>query len=155
MTIDILFDDVLLDIFNFLVVESNGFEAENWWRTPIHVCRRWRNVIFGSPHRLNLRLVCSDGTPVRETLEVWPPLPIVIRHFAPPKSGWDNVIAALERNDRVCQIGLELDLQWEKVLEVMREPFPALTHLSLVSDIEIAPVVPNSFIGGSAPHISS
>ena len=35
----------------------------------------------------------------------------------------------------------------------MQEPFPALTHLMLSSDIEIAPVVPYSLIGGSAPRL--
>ena len=151
MTIDALPDDVLLEIFDFLVVESNGFEAENWWRILVHVCRKWRNVIFGSPHRLNLRLVCSDRTPVREMLDVWPPLPIVIHHFSRPNSGVDNIIAALERNDRVCQITLELDLQWEKVLDAIKEPFPALTHMMLSSDVETTtPVVPDSFMGGSA-----
>ncbi len=144
MTIDILPDDVLLEIFDFLVVESNAFKAEswNWWRTLAHVCRKWRNVIFGSPHRLNLRLVCSNRTPVREMLDVWPPLPIVIHHSARPKSGVDNIIAALERNDRVCQITLKLDLQWEKVLGAMQEPSPALTQLMLSSDVELPPVVP-------------
>ena len=155
ITIDILPDDVLLDTFYFLVIESNGFEAENWWRTLAHVCRKWRNVIFGSPHRLNLRLVCSDRTPVREMLDVWPPLPIVIHHYARPKSGGarDNIIAALERNDRVCQITLKLDLRWKKVLNAMQRPFPALTHLILYTDIEITPVVPDSFMGGSAPRL--
>jgi hypothetical protein len=87
-------------------------------------------------------------------LDVWPPLPIILIHnFARSSSSGDNVIAALERNDRVCQITLKLDQQSEKVLDAMQEPFPALTHLSLSSDIEIAPVVPNSFIGGSAPRL--
>ena len=58
----------------------------------------------------------------------------------------DNIIAALERNDRICQIRMKPDLQWEKLLDAMQEPFPALTHLILLSDIEIAPVV---FMGGS------
>ena len=35
----------------------------------------------------------------------------------------------------------------------MQEPFPALTHLVLSSDIEPAPVVPGSFMGGSAPRL--
>jgi hypothetical protein len=153
ITIDIIPDDVLIDIFDFLVVESNGFEAENWWRTLVHVCRQWRIVIFGSPHYLNLRLVCSNRTPVREMLDVWPPFPIVIHQYARPKSGGDNLIAALERNDRVCQIRMKLDLRWGKVLDAMREPFPALTRLILLSDIEIAPVVSDSFMGGSAPRL--
>jgi hypothetical protein len=153
ITIDILPDDVLLDIFDFLVVESNGFEAEIWWRTLAHVCRKWRDVIFGSLHRLNLRLVCSERTPVREMLDVWPPLPIVIHHFSRPNPGVDNIIAALERNDRVCQIRLKIDLQWEEVLGAMQVSFPMLTDLILSSDIEIAPVVPDSFMGGSAPRL--
>jgi hypothetical protein len=141
-------------MFDFLVVESNGFEAEDWWRTLMHVCRKWRNVILGSLHRLNLRLVCSDRTPLRGMLDVWPPLPIILIHnFARSKSSGDNIIAALERSDRVCQIRLELDLQWEKVLGAMQEPFPALSHLILRSNIEIAPVVPDLFMGGSAPRL--
>ena len=151
--INILSEDVLLEIFDFLVVKSYEFEAENWWRTLVHVCRTWRNVIFGSPHRLNLRLVCSDRSPVREMLDVWPPFPIAIHHFGHPKSGWGNIIAALGYNDRLCQIGLDLDPQSENVLEAMQKPFPALTHLSLYSDIDTIPVVADSFLGGSAPRL--
>ena len=90
---------------------------------------------------------------MREMLDVWPPFPIAIHHFGRPKSGWDNIIAALGYNDRLRQIGLDLDLQWEKVLEAMQEPFPALTHMSLYSDIKIVPVVADSFMGGSAPRL--
>jgi hypothetical protein len=153
MTIDILPDDVLLEIFDFLVVKSNRSKAENWWHTLVHVCRKWRNLIFGSPHRLNLRLVCSDRTLVRKMLDVWPPLPIVILNFTRRKSGGDNIIAALERNDRVCQITLKVNPQWEKVLDAMQKPFPALTRLVFSLNIEIPLVVPDSFIGGSAPRL--
>jgi F-box-like len=155
MTIDILPDDVLLEVFDFLVVKSNRFKAENWWHTLVHVCRRWRNLIFWSSHRLNLRLVCSDRTHVMKMLDLWPPLPIVIHHSNRRKSGGDNIIAALEHNDRVCQITLELDsdLQWEKVLDAMQKPFPALTHLVFSPNIEIPLVVPDSFIGGSATRL--
>ena len=91
---------------------------------------------------------------MRDTLDLWPPtLPIVIHHFARPQSDGDNVIAALDRNDRVCQITLKLNPQWEKVLDAMQEPFPALTHLVLSSDVEPAPVVPGSFMGVSAPRL--
>ena len=153
MTIDILPDDALLGIFDFYVVEPNVFNPDNGWQTLVHVCRKWRNVVFGSPHRLNLRLVCSNRTSVRKMLDIWPPLPIVVHHYVRLRSGGDNIIAALEHNDRVCQIRLKLDLQWEMILDVMQEPFPALTHLILSSDVEIAPVVAGSFMGGSAPRL--
>jgi F-box-like len=150
VTNDILPDDVLLEIFDFLVIEY-GLEAEKWWRTLVHVCRKWRNVVFGSSHRLDLRLICENWRPVREMLDVWPPLPIVIHHFPGPNSAGDNIIAALERNDRVYRIILgNLD---QKVLDAMQEPFPALTRLELSSYIAIAPIVPDSFMGGYAPRL--
>ena len=86
-------------------------------------------------------------------LDLWPPFPIVIHHSNRRKSGGDNIIAALEHNNRVCQITLEPDLQWAKVLDAIQEPFPVLTHLVLSPDIEIPLVVTDSFIGGSATRL--
>ena len=37
----------------------------------------------------------------------------------------------------------------------MQEPLPALTRLDLVSEDETMPVIPNSFLGGSAPRLRS
>ena len=78
-----------------------------------HVCRRWRSVVFQSPRRLNLRLLCTPKrakTPARNTLDIWLPLPLVIRDvddiFYGELPGADNIIAALEHNDRVGQIEL-------------------------------------------------
>jgi hypothetical protein len=92
---------------------------------------------------------------VREMLDVWPPLPIVIYQYARPNSGGDNIIAALERNDRVCKITLKLDLQRdrEKVSDAMQKPFPALTNLILLSSGSDIEIVPDSFMGGSAPRL--
>jgi hypothetical protein len=91
---------------------------------------------------------------VREMLDVWPPLPIVIHQYAGRKLGGDNLIAALERNDRVCQIILGLDYLLGKVMDGMQEPFPALSHLILYADPGIIePNVPVSFIGRSAPRL--
>lgn len=58
-------DDVLLAIFDFY---ADGVQlakkAAEAWQTPVHVCRRWRSVIFESPRRLNpsLQLVCKSET---------------------------------------------------------------------------------------------
>jgi len=67
-------DDVLLKIFDFYVDEDGDkyFETFNnqrieKWKTLAHVCRRWRSIVFQSPRRLNLRLLC---TPERDTLDI-------------------------------------------------------------------------------------
>ena len=65
---------------------------------------------------------------MKETLAVWPPLPLVIRQYD-PYAQMDNIIVALEHNERICQIGL-FDVtksQLEEVLAAMLQPFPALT----------------------------
>lgn len=152
-TIDMLPDNALLEIFDSCVDRAR-IDA---WITLVHVSRKWRNVVFGARHRLNLRLDCRARTPVRKTLHVWPLLPIVI--LGNGNQEWDvgNVIAALEHNDRVC--GVELwhirSSQMDKLLAAMQEPFPALTYLDLVSKDTTARVVPDSFLGGSAPRLRS
>jgi hypothetical protein len=68
-------------------------------------------------------------------------------------SGTDNIIAALRQSNRVCQVDLSrlADWQLEKVLETMQVPFPELTDLRFFSSGETPPVIPDSFVGGSAP----
>jgi hypothetical protein len=94
---------------------------------------------------------------VRETLDVWPPLPIIISHIGHSKYstlGQDNIVAALEHNDRVRQITLKhFDPQSKSILEAMQEPFPALRSLVILSDVKTAPVIPDSLLGGSAPYL--
>ena len=134
-------------------------EKGDVWRTLVHVCRKWRNVAFGSPRRLNMRLFCKAKTQVKEMLDVWPPLLISIRDDGHNRWGMDNIIAALEHNDRICQLDLfDLpDSKLETVLATMQQPFPALTHLVLQLQFgrEPAPVIPASFLGGSAPHLQT
>src|SRR6266567_1399514 len=110
-----LSDDVLLEIFDFYVNEDMGENLKSIkkrrieeWITLAHVCRRWRSVVFQSPHRLDLRLLCTPRTPARETLDIWPPLPLIIHtdNIAYDEQSVDNIIAALEHNDRVWRINL-------------------------------------------------
>ena len=153
-------DDALLEIFDFYIVERNP-EVWTAWYTLVHVCQKWRSLVFNSPRRLNLRLMCEAGTPVRETLDVWPPLPIIIRWSEDYKnSGLDSIIAALKHNDRICQLRLILDVSSSKVLAAMQQPFPALTHLMLIHNGkpwqgDETTVAPTSFLGGSAPDLQS
>ncbi len=149
--IDVLPDDILLDIFDFYM-DKNHIEA---WHTLIHVCQRWRSLVFGSPRRLNLRLFCTPETRARDTLDVWPAYPILIDGHLTLSSGVDNVIAALGQTNRVCHVGLSglENLELENVLAAMQVPFPELTVLQLISDSGIPPVAPDSFLGGSAPRL--
>lgn len=126
----------------------------------MHVCRQWRNAVFSSPSRLDLRLGFRDRTPVREMLEIWPPLPIAIWVNGRDRWPMDNIVAALEHNDRICQSNLWSipTWQWEKVLPAMQRPFPTLRrlHIWLVpSKNKAASVAPASFLGGFTPHLQS
>ena len=99
-------DDVLLEIFDFYVDMGEYFESqriEEWIRLA-HVCQRWRSVVFQSPLRLKLRLLCTTRTPARDALDIWPPFPLLIYDRDNEPGEMDNIIAALEHNDRVCQI---------------------------------------------------
>ena len=154
-------DEVLLEIFGFNVVEAVRSLKDGWsinflsdkqtWQTLVHVCRRWRSVVFGSPRRLKLKLFCTTKTPVRDRLDVWPELPLVI---AGDVDNVDNIIGLLECSDRINQINLQ---RYRKdILEAMEVSFPELTFLALSSD-ETEPLLPlpDSFLGGSVPRLQS
>jgi hypothetical protein len=153
-TIDILPDDVLLDIFDCYATEAGQHCKYEEWQMLVHVCQKWRYVVFWSPLRLNLRILCSADTPVREKLAVWPPLPIIIKHQNPSlsKCGEDNIIAALGHNDRVCEIDLAIPMRGS-ILAAMRKTFVALKYLCLDAQDGMAPSISDSFLGGSAPHL--
>lgn len=95
-------------MFEFYVGAEYITEPEEWI-ILVHVCRRWRYIVFASPRRLNLQLLVKAKTPVKKMLDIWPAFPIVIS----PEIGnadsveiADNVIAALEHPDRVSRISL-------------------------------------------------
>jgi hypothetical protein len=164
VTIDVLPDNVFLDIFDFYIQEARDrrlFKGSGVWNTLVHVCRRWRSIVFESPLRLDLLLLCTDKTPVREMLDIWPPLRIFIwagDSTLRPILDVDNIIASLKHNDRICQIVLHEvpKLLLEKVsAALMQKSFPSLTNLELVSRPSWGHgtgfVVPGPFSGGSAP----
>jgi hypothetical protein len=95
VTIDMLPDVPLLGIFDIYVFEGEWIEGwHQGWHTLVHVCRKWRGIVFGSPRRLDLQLFCTARTRVRETLDVWPLLPIAIWEGELDRRGMDNILAA-------------------------------------------------------------
>ena len=160
ITIDTHSDDSLLYIFYLYVNESFGTGV---WCTLVHVCQRWRTLVFGSPRYLNVQLLCTERIQVKKMLDIWPALPIVIQYFGPPGSSVDNMFAALEHSNRVHSItlcGLDPSSELEKVVAMMQDSFPVLTDLRLQVDSddkfdETALAIPDSFLGGSAPRLRS
>jgi hypothetical protein len=160
VTIGALPDNVLIEIFDFYQVFVED------WEKLVHVCQRWRYLIFDSPIRLNLRLFCTEKSPVKNLLDVWPPFPLFIHanyhlDLSEPAddldsdredSFLDNVVAALERCDRVRHIDIFTpDFLLEEIVTAMQGPFPALIFLSLQSaEVSVFPF-PDTFLNGSAP----
>jgi hypothetical protein len=160
--IDLLPDDVLLEIFDFYKGINLLFKGKplgkpdiEAWQSLVHVCRRWRNLVLGSPRCLNLQLYCTPKTPAKDTLDVWPALPLLIEGDMKTTPGVDNIAAALGRSNCVSEVLLwGLAWQLEEVLAPMQVPFPELTDLRLFSyHDETTPVIPDSFLGGSAPRL--
>ncbi|KAI0288994.1 hypothetical protein BC826DRAFT_1107322 [Russula brevipes] len=158
--IDKLPDDVLLDIFNFYLDNDNSAyepRGSDEWHTLVHVCRRWRQVVFASPRRLKLALLCGEKLPVRTMLDIWPAFPMDIQsHWRGTwEVGLDNIAAALEHRDRVRSI-ITLNFPssaGSRLAEVIQVPFPELTCLRLWWNAGIIHVLPDSFLGGSAPRL--
>ena len=165
-TIDALPDNVLTETFEFYLGKDDPDVVFDYnhtydgWQTLVHVCGRWRCIVFASPRRLGLKLHCTRQRSVNsKTLDIWPALPIVI--FAQDmqsKEDATNVIAALRHHNRVCKIYYQ---NWQLQDSVLKEfgaidgPFPALTSLHLFSYTQNVPVLPDSFLGGSAPRLRS
>ena len=157
ITINDLPDDVLLAIFDFYVDEYKDPEPIHFrkreiesWQLLVHVCRRWRGLVFASPRRLDLQLCIST----KLSFDVWPTLPLLIHGGGPV----DNVIAELEYSDRIRQINIFLKpyttREVESLWTAMQVPFPELTSLHLgYGDSSSVPVLPDSFLRGSAPRL--
>ena len=156
VTIGTLPDDVLLKIFkSFVDTMYFWYLASEKWHTLVHICRRWRSLVFTSPRHLNLQLLCRPPKrSVKEMLDIWPELPIYIYDLDHPTNGaGDNVAAALSLNRRVCRIRLERTSEsaWETFAPLMRHPFPVLTHLWVQPYLPIENAISRPFLGGSAP----
>src|SRR6266576_4468997 len=101
-------NDVLVEIFDWYLGEDQDDLQVDAWYPLVHVCRSWRNIIFSSSHRLNLRLLytATPGKPACEMLGVWPAFPIIIQVNARRPWSVHNVIAALEHKDRIRKVQL-------------------------------------------------
>ncbi|KAI0270303.1 hypothetical protein BGY98DRAFT_264291 [Russula aff. rugulosa BPL654] len=111
-TIDVLPDEVLLAIFDFYVVpyqdvdlfdavvgEQDAVKRIESWQSLVHVCRRWRGLVFGSPRRLNLQLYYDSERSATKTLDVWPPCLSSFRDMF-PKRRW--IVSSLNSSTAIA-----------------------------------------------------
>src|SRR5712672_2788628 len=164
MTINMVPDDVLVEILSFYLNTFNPRSWRNAWHALVRVCRRWRCLVFASPRSLNLRLNYSGHGPISEMPDAWPVLPVILISslVGHPMSDqrWDNMVSALESEHcnriRAIYISDITNLRWERFAAAMRKPFPELTSLEVSVDFwdrNWVPVLPDSFLGRSAPRL--
>jgi len=156
VTIETLPDETLLGIFDFYV---DGTRGDDRWHTLVHVCQRWRNVVFASPRRLDLRLLSTQRRSLEKILDLWPALPIIVRDNGPEFTprGAKNIIAALKYRNRICEMTLsDVSAPFsEQFLAIFQEPFPELTDLTLSNWWNVKVTLPDTFLGGSTPRLQT
>jgi hypothetical protein len=165
VTFDTLPDHVIQDILGFCLSNRywNPIGHMKEWQRLVHVCRRWRQIIYGSPSYFDLHLYCSDQTPFLNNLCHWPEFPLTVRYVIPhgPDPIYDHdLLFALQCIDRVRRIELVItNSEVYDVFAAMQESFPALTHLDLTGhdhseDFDDGVIdLPYEFIEGSAPSL--
>jgi len=161
VTIEMLPDNTLLEIFDFYrldpVHRSGQSGGRPWkWHRLAHVCRRWRHIIYTSPRRLDLRILCKSGKPIERVLGAWPTLPLVVgfRANSKSKSLPKNVVSALRHTDRVCEINLGVTTPTsQSIANVIQVPFPVLERIRIWSKGAVELLVINEFLGGLAPRL--
>ena len=159
-TIKVLPEDILLEIFDFYRLDAmEQSKGHPWkWHRLAHVSRKWRDVVFRSPRRLCMRILCEYGAPIGSILASWPTLPLVAKfHVGPiPKPIPRNVRVALRRPDRLCEIDLHVTSSMlASIVEVIQKPCRALEGIRITVEAPTGPpmLIRNAFLGGSSPHL--
>ena len=146
-TIEELSNEVLLDIFRYYLDAYPRF-----WPRLVHICRKWRCIVFASQRALHLRLFCTRGTSILNTLDCWPALPIVVQYggsqqLAPEDE--DNIVAALKQSDLVSSISLTVTSSLLEKLYAIERPYAEMEDLVLLSQNSVRLTMPSAFSWGS------
>ncbi|KAH9059949.1 hypothetical protein EDB87DRAFT_680631 [Lactarius vividus] len=120
----------------------------------VHICRRWRRIVFESQRTLHLRIFCTCRTPVLKTLHCWPMIPIDVQyggslelgHPAPKDEG--NIMASLKQSSRVSSINLTATQSLLDKLSAIEKPFSELEDLVLLSRDGVLLTLPTAFRWG-------
>ena len=149
MAIGNLSDEVILNIFRYYLDASPQL-----WPRLVHICRRWRHIVFSSQQALHLRLFCTHGTAVVKTLDRWPALPMVVCYGGAPTlnppapEDEDDIMAALKHSERVSSISLTVTSSLLGKLSAVERPFLKLEDLVLHSADRVPLTLPSAFWWG-------
>ena len=149
VTIEKLSNEALLKIFRYFSDASPRF-----WPRLVHICRRWRRIVFASQRVLQLRLFCTHGTPVSQALYCWPDIPIIVQYggsptLDPPAPEEDgDIMVALKQPGRVSSISLTVTRSLLAKFSTIKEPFSGLDELVLLSRDSTQLTLPSAFRWG-------
>ncbi|KAH9037017.1 hypothetical protein EDB84DRAFT_1577669 [Lactarius hengduanensis] len=156
-------DDILFSIFNFYrLIDEKSWNLRLGWCKLSHVCRRWRNLIHESAFHLGMHILCTNGSPVLDTLAHLPSLPLIIDYQdetgtmgAKDELGMSQ---ALQLRDRVRRVVLSIPpASLHKLLVLMDDSYPILEHLRLSSTAKGADadlILPRTFVAPNLCHLN-
>ena len=157
LTINQLPDEVLLEIFDSYRQDINSYDYQ-WgekhvWINLVHVCRKWRAVVFASYVRLDLGVLVGPKKPGHIKTILSGPLPISINYQYNRESVTGSALwrmcATLKRHDRVRKITFQgMRANFDKFFKLTNRAFPVLDTLSLHFCGPYEPKIPDTFLRG-------
>ena len=166
--INCLPDEILLEVFDSYRQNFDDQQYDKQWRKKyawfnlVHVCRRWRAVVFASCSRLDLNIVVGPEKPdqIETTLSRYFKLPILVDYssrpggrYGPRREITGSVLwrmrAALRERDRVRAISFGGGWPVDLLFDATNHPFPALESLVLCFPFHEKPYIPTTFLRGS------
>ncbi|KAH8999890.1 hypothetical protein EDB86DRAFT_618187 [Lactarius hatsudake] len=164
-SIESINDDILFNIFNYYrLIDVKSWNLRLGWCKLSHVCRRWRNLLYGSAFHLDMHILCTNGSPVVDTLAHLPSLPLVIDYDhqdATRSIGTKDELGvshALQLRDRIRRVVLSIPpASLHKLLVFMDGSYPILEHLRLSStarEVDEGIILPRTFMAPNLRYLN-
>ena len=140
LTINHLPDELLVEIFDLnRDLRDNKQNYQHMWSADwfklIHVCKRWRAVVFASSSRLDLCFLLTprNGGHMKTIMSRhFPPLPIIINFpYKYTAKDMGRVVAALKRPDRIRGIAFTGSTGTDVLNKLFKVALPSLESLEL------------------------
>ena len=172
--IHILEDHLLLNIFHLCrpvplegetddprILEGGKWVHERWWYRLVHVCQRWRYLVFASASNLHLFLVCTYGTPVEDMLKQSPLLPLIMDYNDQDRNvtveDEEGILVALQLRHRICRIRLWIPASnLRKLVVAIDGEFPMLRYLFIkpLTKDDQSLILPETFQAPNLRHVA-